>query len=195
MGDFFKSRGFKIAVFVIVLLLAIVLIIEGTLLDNKGFFNKHKDLASQLDEESTKEDDGNNIILMPNDEIYSFSFTDADGVNLHFERTDDGWVYVDNPKISIDSDRVNCVLNYLGDVKCIDVIRDADPEKYGLVKESPVAVITDSSDSSIYISFGDFNEDKGQFYYAINYDYSTVYVNSGKLNKIMHYRIEDLIKN
>ncbi|SDB10094.1 protein of unknown function [Pseudobutyrivibrio sp. YE44] len=196
MGETFKSKGFKIAVFIIILVVAFGFIILGTLFGDIGsnLFGDSEDPAKVLDEKSLEDDSGNNIILMPKEEIYTFSMTDEDDVVLNFSKKGEGWEYTDNPNIKIDEKRIDYVLNYLSDVKYIDVIEGEDPEKYGLVKESPVAIITDSSDSSIFISFGNVDEKTGELYYAVNYDYSTIYVNGGKLGNVLHYKLEDLIK-
>ena len=52
--------------------------------------------------------------------------------------------------------------------------------------------MTDGNGYQTIISLGNTSED-GQTYFAFNYDFNTVYVNSGKLKNVGEYYIEELV--
>ena len=148
--------------------------------------------ADSLDEESTKEDEGETILFMPKDEVYGFTMTDANGIILEFEKRGEEWVYIDDETLDINETRIDKVLNYLSNIQFINSISTEDGSEYGLSQESRLYILSDGSGSKTFISLGDTNDD-GQVYFAINYDFNTVYVNSGKLGKVGDYYIEELI--
>ncbi|MBP5326107.1 MAG: hypothetical protein J6Y86_11510, partial [Pseudobutyrivibrio sp.] len=69
--------------------------------------------AAELDQASEISDDGEQILYLPKEEIYEFSITDANNILLNFEKKDDKWIYVDDPSIEINGDRIDKILNYL----------------------------------------------------------------------------------
>ena len=116
---------------------------------------------------------------------------------LNIERKADKWIYSDDTSIELNQDRVDKILNYLTDVRFLNVIAlgdDKDSDSYGLSKDSPVYVIKDANDYSTYISLGTVDEKTGQVYFALNYDFSNIYVNSGKLAGLHYYSITDLVQ-
>lgn len=54
-------------------------------------------------------------------------------------------------------------------------------------------VVSDSSGSSTIISIGNVDEETGNVFFAINYDFDTVYVNSGKLLGVTKYTVQQLV--
>ena len=134
--------------------------------------------------------------MLDNEEVYSFQMTDSNNILLTFERDGDDWVYTDDPSIDINEERIEKLLNYITDVRFVDTIStdDENGDKYGLNQDSPVYIIKDANGYSTFISLGKIDEETGQIYFALNYDFSTIYVNSGKLAGVNKYAIEDLIQ-
>lgn len=148
--------------------------------------------ADILDQASEVADDGEQVLLMPKDEVSSFSITDANGILLTFEKQNDKWVYIDDSSMELNQSRMDKLLNYICDVHALEAISDASGEEYGLTQESPVFIVKDSQGNKTLISVGNITED-GRVYFALNYDFSVVYVNSGKLNNILSYSVEELV--
>ena len=132
-------------------------------------------------------------ILISKDDIYSFSMTDSNGILLTFEKQGDTWVYVDDESLDINEDRIDKVLNYLCQVKFINSFQTDSAKDYGLTQESPQYILYDANEYSTLISLGNVDEKTGNVYFALNYDFSTVYVNEGKLNNVREYGIEELL--
>jgi Ca2+/Na+ antiporter len=100
--------------------------------------------AAELDQASEITDDGEQILYLPKDEIYEFSITDANNILLNFEKKDDKWIYVDDPSMEINGDRIDKILNYLCDIRVVDIIElddEADAKDYGLSQESPMCLL------------------------------------------------------
>lgn len=153
--------------------------------------------AKILDEASEIEDEGEYVIKMDKNEVYSFQLTDNKDIILNFERKADKWIYSNDTSIELNQERVDKILNYLTDVRFLNVIAlgdDKDSDSYGLSQDSPVYVIKDANDYSTYISLGAVDEKTGQVYFALNYDFSNIYVNSGKLAGLHYYSITDLVQ-
>lgn len=198
----FISKNYKgIFLALAIVLLIVVLIITfnsknpAKMIQN---LDGSEDQAEVLDEASEIEDEGDNVILLDNEEVYSFQMTDSNNILLTFERDGDDWVYTDDPSIDINEDRIEKLLNYITDVRFVDIIanedEDGNGDEYGLNQDSPVYIIKDANGYSTFISLGSTDEETGQIYFALNYDFSTVYVNSGKLAGVNKYAIEDLIQ-
>lgn len=152
--------------------------------------------ADALDDASEVEDEGQQILYLPKEEVSKFSITDSNGILVVFEKQGDKWIYVDDPTIEIDNDRAGKVLNYLCDIRFIDNISlddECDAEEYGLSQESQLCIIEDAGGNQILISIGDIDEETGNVYFALNYDFNNVYVNSGKLANVCDYGIEEII--
>ena len=197
MNNLLQSKKFKIGLLVLVVAALFFMLMLAVKDEDGTFFeggSSEQTTADKLDKASEKEDKGEQVILLPKEDIYKFSITDANGIVLNFERNDEEWIYTDNTKMDISEDRIDKVLNYLSDVRCTKVMTDVNGEDYGLSQLSTEYRITDSSDSTIIISVGNTDEASGDVYFSINYDFSTVYVNSGKLAKISEYAIQDLMQ-
>ena len=152
--------------------------------------------AAELDQASEITDDGEQILYLPKDEIYEFSITDVNNILLNFEKKDDKWIYVDDPSMEINGDRIDKILNYLCDIRVVDIIElddEADAKDYGLSQESPMCIIKDAGGNEILISIGNCSDENCNVYFALNYDFSTVYVNSGKLSNVLQYSVEELL--
>ena len=152
--------------------------------------------AAELDQASEITDDGEQILYLPKEEIYEFSITDANNILLNFEKKDDKWIYVDDPSIEINGGRIDKILNYLCDIRVVDIIElddEADAKDYGLSQESPMCIIKDAGGNEILISIGNCSDENCNVYFALNYDFSTVYVNSGKLSNVLQYSVEELL--
>ncbi len=152
--------------------------------------------AAELDQASEITDDGEQILYLPKEEIYEFSITDANNILLNFEKKDDKWIYVDDPSMEINGDRIDKILNYLCDIRVVDIIElddEADAKDYGLSQESPMCIIKDAGSNEILISIGNCSDENCNVYFALNYDFSTVYVNSGKLSNVLQYSVEELL--
>ncbi|WP_294240785.1 DUF4340 domain-containing protein [Pseudobutyrivibrio sp.] len=152
--------------------------------------------AAELDQASEITDDGEQILYLPKEEIYEFSITDANNILLNFEKKDDKWIYVDDPSMEINGDRIDKILNYLCDIRVVDIIElddEADAKDYGLSQESPMCIIKDAGGNEILISIGNCSDENCNVYFALNYDFSTVYVNSGKLSNVLQYSVEELL--
>lgn len=152
--------------------------------------------AAELDQASEITDDGEQILYLPKEEIYEFSITDANNILLNFEKKDEKWIYVDDPSMEINGDRIDKILNYLCDIRVVDIIElddEADAKDYGLSQESPMCIIKDAGGNEILISIGNCSDENCNVYFALNYDFSTVYVNSGKLSNVLQYSVEELL--
>ncbi|WP_294209498.1 DUF4340 domain-containing protein [Pseudobutyrivibrio sp.] len=152
--------------------------------------------AAELDQASEITDDGEQILYLPKEEIYEFSITDANNILLNFEKKDDKWIYVDDPSMEINGDRIDKILNYLCDIRVVDIIElddEADAKDYGLSQESPMCIIKDAGGNEILISIGNCSDENCNVYFVLNYDFSTVYVNSGKLSNVLQYSVEELL--
>ena len=152
--------------------------------------------AAELDQASEITDDGEQILYLPKDEIYEFSIIDANNILLNFEKKDDKWIYVDDTSMEINGDRIDKILNYLCDIRVVDIIElddEADAKDYGLSQESPMCIIKDAGGNEILISIGNCSDENCNVYFALNYDFSTVYVNSGKLSNVLQYSVEELL--
>jgi len=95
--------------------------------------------------------------------------------------------------LDINQDRIDKILNYISNIKFIDIITTEDGEAYGLNQNSPVYIISDANDNSTIISIGNIDENEGTVYFAVNYDFTNIYVNKGKLYNIGEYTIESLV--
>ncbi len=214
MKDFINSKVFKAIVVIVILVLAlslVVLVPHDTGKNSKKAKDKNNDSISSveesaqdeadeelshaeiLDEESAVEDEGERIFYIPKDEVYSFSMTDSNGIVLDFKKNGKNWKYVDDESIDINEKRIDNILNYLTDVKFIDSFNTDSPADYGLNEESATYTIYDANEYATIISIGNTDENSGNVYFALNYDFSNVYVNSGKLSNVGEYAIEELI--
>lgn len=196
MNNILQSKKLKafLLIFVCILLVMLIIFAIGSYRDSDTGSSNNSKYIEKLDKESLKTDDGEQVVLIPKEDIYSFSFTEASGIVLNFEYIDDQWVYTDNPDIDISEDRIDKVLNYLCDIRYVDTLAGVDGEGFGLGKGSKECRITDSAGSTVIISIGKINQKNGTVYFAINYDFSTVYINSGRLNKVTEYSIESLVQ-
>ena len=187
-----NSKIFKIGI-AVALGLAIILSVIGIVqyLNNKET-NENKTYADTLDEYSLVEDSGEKILLIPKDEVTSFSMTDSNGILLAFEKEGDEWVYVDDPSLDMNEDRIDKVLNYIMDISFVDTIDAIDGTDYNLDQNSPMYIVNDSNGNPTIISLGDTTDD-GKIYFALNYDFTKIFVNSGKLGKVLEYKVEDLV--
>jgi hypothetical protein len=152
--------------------------------------------ADALDEASEVEDEGEQILLLPKEEVYGFSMTDSNGIRLNFELDGENWIYTDDTTIAIDNDRIDKILNYLCDIRATDSIALDSEEaalEYGLSQESKLCIIKDAGGNEILISLGNVDETTGNVYFALNYDFTNIYVNSGKLANVCDYAIEEII--
>jgi hypothetical protein len=194
----FLQKNYKVILLIVVLVLVGVLAYV-TFNNNKHFdesdvvTREDDDFIEKLEESSEKEDAGESVFFINKSDIATFAFTDNNGIYLTFEKKDDEWILKNETTLDIDEERVDTLLNYLSNVRFVDAISTEEPEKYGLTMESPIFSISDSNDNTTIITLGNVNEETGEVYYAINYDYSNVFVNSGKISNISTYSIEDLI--
>ena len=150
--------------------------------------------AELLDDESLKEDKGEQVIYVPKNEISSFFMTDSNGILLNFEKRDDKWIYLDDEGFELNQERIDKILNYLCDIRAVEFLEKANGEEYGLNQDSKTYTLVDASNDKIIVSIGNKDEKTGRVFFAINYDFSTIYVNSGKLNKVSEYSVEELLK-
>ena len=185
-----KSKIIKIAAVALGIALIGFMIVIYT---KKGHYGDEMSRAQLLDEESLSKDDGKQVFLIPKEDVSKFSITDANGIVLEFEYSGEHWQYVDEKELNIDEDRIDKVLNYICDVRCIGTLTNEDGEKYGLNQDSIEYRVTDSAGSTIIISIGNYDVEKKELYFAINYDFATIYANSGKLSKVSEYTASDLI--
>ena len=210
MKNFINSKSGKIILLIfVVVLLALLLLFAlghqsswdkdtGVLPDVNSLQDEAEEInepshGDMLDKESEKDDAGEEILLISKDDIYSFSMTDSNGILLTFEKQGDTWVYVDDESLDINEDRIDKVLNYLCQVKFINSFQTDSAKDYGLTQESPQYILYDANEYSTLISLGNVDEKTGNVYFALNYDFSTVYVNEGKLNNVREYGIEELL--
>ena len=210
MKNFINSKSGKIILLIfVVVLLALLLLFAlghqsswdkdaGVLPDVNSLQDEAEETnepshGDVLDMESEKDDAGEEILLISKDDIYSFSMTDSNGILLTFEKQGDTWVYVDDESLDINEDRIDKVLNYLCQVKFINSFQTDSAKDYGLTQESPQYILYDANEYSTLISLGNVDEKTGNVYFALNYDFSTVYVNEGKLNNVREYGIEELL--
>lgn len=185
-----KGNVIKLVTVIIgVVLLGFMIILYS----KNGKISNEMSRARVLDEESIKKDKGKQVFLIPKDDIQKISITDANGIVMDFEYSDDHWQYLDDKTLALDEDRIDKVLNYLCDVRCIGTITEKSGDKYGLNQSSKEYRVTDTSGSTIIISLGNYDEDKKEQYFSINYDFATIYINSGKLTKVSEYTAADLI--
>lgn len=185
-------------ILIIVAVLAIILIILGVLTGNGVLKPKSDSLVDILDEESEEEDEGKSIFMIPKDDVYEFTITDSNGIILKFSRSEDGWIYADDEDIKLNQERMDKVLNYLCDIKFIDSLKggtedDYNDKNFGLNADSVICSVTDYNGYTTIVCLGNYDEEKGVVYYALNYDYSSVYTNSGKIKKVCEYSFTDLV--
>ena len=194
-----KIKIYKVFIGIILALAVLILIV---LMLRSIYWNKiptvsdgesSEEAAQILDEASEIEDEGETILLIPKDEVYSFSMTDSHGILLDFAKEDDEWIYLDDADFNINQDRIDKILNYITDIKFIDVNKVEDGTDYGLDQESPVYIISDANGNSTIISIGNIDESTGYVYFALNYDFTNIYVNQGKLHNVGKYTIEELL--
>ena len=112
---------------------------------NSGPVDENAARLEALDEASTKDDKGDPIIMLPKEEVSKFFITDSNGIFLNFEKDGEKWIYKDYPKMDINQDRIDKILNYLLEVKAIDYIEDGNPDDYGITKDSKMYTIEDAS--------------------------------------------------
>ncbi len=190
----------KIKLVLVILFVILVLVFALLFFKNKGVdtaSSLNEEVATEthaevLDESREVEDLGEQIFLMPKDEIYEFSMTDANGILLKFVRHGSDWVYEDDEALDINEDRIDKVLNYLSDIRFVDSFQTDDGNEYGIGQDSKMYIMTDANGYQTIISLGNTSED-GKVYFAINYDFNTIYVNSGKLSNVGDYYIEELV--
>lgn len=188
-----EKTWFKILLLVVAIILIVLIAISFMNPGPKFDFSADGDTtkAEQLDEISEEEDEGEQVFYLSKEDVYGFSFTDAHGIYLTFEKRDDDWVCTDNESIDVDANRVDKLLNYLTDVRFIDTVETDSPEEYGFNDESKSYHVVDGSGNSTIIMLGNVDDKSGNIYFALNYDYSIIYVNSGKLIGASEYNIED----
>ncbi|WP_167511381.1 DUF4340 domain-containing protein [Pseudobutyrivibrio xylanivorans] len=197
MSDLIQSKYFKIGLLCLVVILLALLIFFSLGKGDKVFLgvsSEEQTYADALDKESEEKDEGEEVFMIPKEDVYSFLITDSNGIRLTFENQDDNWICTDNTDIDIDENRVDKLLNYLCDVRCVNSYSDVDGSVYGLDQTSKEYRVTDSAGGTIIISIGNIDEESGGVYFSINYDFSTVYLNSGKLAKASEYAIQDLVQ-
>ena len=197
----FILKYYKAGIIILALILLIVILLITFI--NKSPVNMiieydaNEENVEILDEASEIEDEGESVIFISKDEVYSFEMTDSNNIILNFELQDDQWVYADDTSIAIDQDRIDKVLNYITDVRFTDVISNEEDDEgaasYGLTQDSPVYILKDANGYSTFISLGNVDEKTGEVYFALNYDFATIYLNSGKLKGVSMYSIEDLV--
>lgn len=200
-----SSRVFKIVAICAALVLIIALCFsllkndgsdtDGITGDNdlESSEDTEKDYADYLDEQSSVEDEGDQVFYLSNNEVSAVSITDSNGIFATFERTDDGFTYTDNNEISINADRIESIINYLCDLRATNSLEVEDAAEYGLTQDSDLFVVADNAGTEILISIGDYNEETGEQYFAMNYDFTRVFVNSGKLHNLTEYSFQDLV--
>ena len=200
-----SSRVFKIVAICAVLVLIIALCLsllknDGSDIDEVSENNNpesieetEQDYADYLDEQSSIEDEGDQVFYLSNEEVSAVSITDSNGIFATFERTDGGFTYTDNNEISINADRIESIINYLCDIRAINSLEVEDAAEYGLTQDSDLFVVVDSAGTEILISIGDYNEEIGEQYFAMNYDFTRVFVNGGKLHNLTEYSFQDLV--
>lgn len=149
--------------------------------------------ADELDAASTAEEEGDLIFLFPKEDVASFSMTDSNGILLDFFKKSDDWYCLGYEEMDIDESRIDNILNYICEIKYVEAYDTEDGEAYGLNQESRMYIVDSGENSSVIISLGNVNED-GSMYFALNYDFTKIYKNSGKLYNVGEYAIEDLLQ-
>jgi hypothetical protein len=192
--DSSKTKLVLLIIFVLVVVAFVVFLFlnHGNKADTTSSVDTSDKRVELLDKKSDDKDKGQQIFMMPKDEVYKFSMTDADGIFLNFLRKGNEWVYEDDDTLDINEDRIDKILNYLTNIYFVDSLNVDDAEEYGLSQESRMFILTDGSGYETIISLGDKTDD-GQIYFAINYDFNNIYINSGKLSNVGDYYIEDLV--
>ncbi len=194
-----NSKAIKIVIIIVAVILLGLLLVVAIKRNNEqenvdSTIDTVETSTDTVDEFADTEEEGEYILLIPRDDVYSFSMTDAQGIILNFQKQDDKWVYVDNESVDINQDEINSVLDYITGIKFTEVINTDDGSEYGLDQDSPMFVITDANDNSVIISVGYMDDEVGMVYYALNYDFTHIYVNKGNLYNVCAYKIQDLIE-
>ena len=148
--------------------------------------------AKALDEESEIEDEGECVFLIDKDDVNKFSLTDANGILLDFEKDGDEWICIGNEELDLDEERVDKILNYICDIKFTEMTTCEDGAEYGLTPDSKIFIVEDAGGSDVIVSLGNV-EDDGSVYFALNYDFTKVFKNSGKLKNVCEYAIQELL--
>jgi len=192
--DSSKTKLVLLIIFVLVVVAFVVFLFlnHGNKADTTSSADTSDKRVELLDKKSDDKDKGQQIFMMPKDEVYKFSMTDADGIFLNFLRKGNEWVYEDDDTLDINEDRIDKILNYLTNIYFVDSLSVDDAGEYGLSQDSRMFILTDGSGYETIISLGDKTDD-GQIYFAINYDFNNIYINSGKLSNVGDYYIEDLV--
>ena len=161
-------------------------------IDDTDDVSKDSAHAKMLDEASTSEDEGEKLFNIPKEDVYSFSITDSNGILLDFEKDKDEWICVGNEDLDIDEERVDKILNYLCDIRFVEMFSSDDGSEYGLTEESDIFIVEDAGGNDVIVSLGNTEAD-GSVYFALNYDFTKVFKNSGKLKNVCEYAIQELL--
>lgn len=156
--------------------------------------NENPSHADMLDEESIVEDEGDRVFYIEKEEVKKFSLTDSNGILLEFERDGEQWVCVGYEDLDLDEERVDKILNYICDIRFVDSYNSEDGSEYGLTADSNMFMVEDSGGNDVYVCLGDVNAEDGSVYFALNYDYTLVFKNSGKLANVCDYAIEEILQ-
>jgi len=215
MKNLFKNKLYLIASFLVVLILILVIVFSfiktnnpSNIQNTKNESNATADLpqadeeedsgepshAETLDAASETEDEGQQIFFIEKSDVQKFSLTDANGILLEFQRDGDQWICTDEESLDLNEERVDKILNYICDVRFVESYISEDGSEYGLTADSDIFVVEDSGGNDVYVCLGDVDESDGGIYFALNYDYTQVFKNSGKLSNVCKYYIEELIE-
>ena len=201
MKKILDSKILGIIILVIILVIIVVsacFVIFNNSSTNNNDSNINKEETSEpthadiLDEESEVDDTGEQVFFIDKSEVDSFSFTDANGILLDFSKDGNEWICVGNEDLDLDEERVDKVLNYICDIKFVEMYDSTDGAEYGITDESDLFIVEDSGGNKVIVTLGAVNED-GSVYFALNYDFTKVFKNSGKLKNVCEYAIEELL--
>ncbi|MCR4568761.1 MAG: DUF4340 domain-containing protein [Pseudobutyrivibrio sp.] len=160
--------------------------------DSADASDNGKEDLSDIKFEETEEEEGIQAFFIPAEDIYTFSVTDESGAVLSFKRQQSEWIYAGDESVDVDEKQIDKLLSSLCDIYYTDVIDSKDGSEYGLSKSSKRYELADSSGNSTIISVGNaVDGQESKLYFALNYDFTKIYVNNDKLSKITANSIQD----
>ena len=127
------------------------------------------------------------------EDVTAFSYY-LDGEQLSFTKQDDTWVYDNDASLSIDTDKVESMLENAATVSYSAIVEDPEElSSYGLDSPSNVIVISTADDTYTF-TIGDTNSITSELYMMFGSD-TTVYTMSTDLTDAFSKSVDDLLED
>lgn len=181
---------------IIVIVLAIVVFVILPIISNVPMpisDNENVEISQELSDDiapdnstdkSEAEKLGEEVFSIDTSDLYSFTITDASGVEATFERDNDSFVYKEDNSANLDQKELSTCLSYL-----CNIYADAMADKVELSNPHSFS-IQDANDNITIIDIYD-GPDKLS-YFTLNNDTDNIYINNGTLNYLLELNMSDL---